>query len=90
MNANLDDDGAEILANSIATNKTLRCLVLKGCTLITGMGWDALFSVLCSTHSIDGTLKANHTFESLWKESDEDGHDLDDSDNHLDMYGFTS
>jgi len=57
----IDDEGAEILANSLKNNNTLKILLLKGCLNINEKGCGALLKLVNDVSSIESTYKSNHT-----------------------------
>ncbi len=67
----IGDEGAEILAEALVGNKSLKCLEFcdlyyrsaRERTGITGTGWSAFTRLLCDTSSINKTYLSNHTLE---------------------------
>ena len=76
---NIGDDGAELLARGLISNKSLRCLHFRGeyedDISITRAGWSTFSAVLCDTSTVNNTYLSNHTVQELWNEyhhADED------------------
>ena len=63
--ANINDDCACILADGLASNKTLSSLLVSTMNPITNRGWDAFAMALCDTSSINATYSSNHTLTML-------------------------
>ena len=61
---NIDDEGAEILANSLKHNTTLSCMNLQN-NRIDRRGLQALLKLLNDVSSIGSTYNSNHTLRSL-------------------------
>ena len=63
----VDDDAAEILANSLVNNNKLETLRLKSydCNIAT-RGWEHFLGILRGTSNINATSSSNHTLCSLW------------------------
>ena len=61
---NVDDEGAEILANSLKHNTTLSCTNLQN-NRIDRRGLQALLKLLNDVSSVDSTYNSNHTLLSL-------------------------
>ena len=62
--AEVDDEGAEILANSLKHNTTLSCMNLQN-NRIDRRGLQALLKLLNDVSSVDSTYNSNHTLRSL-------------------------
>jgi len=60
----IDDEGAQVLANSLVNNKRLKRLGLGRNT--SAKGWKYFLGILRSTSDIDATSSSNHTLEKLW------------------------
>ena len=58
------DDGAKILASSLANNVSLERLGLAG-TNITDEGWKPFANLLCDSSSVNKTHLSNHTLNSI-------------------------
>ena len=65
-NGKIGNEGALILANALANNKSLRCMGLCCCEGINERGWNGFLRLLCNTTSIDATNESNHHLEQLW------------------------
>mmetsp|Transcript_7143 Transcript_7143/g.14743 ORF Transcript_7143/g.14743 Transcript_7143/m.14743 type:complete len:282 (-) Transcript_7143:95-940(-) len=71
---NIGDDEAEVLANGLTGNKSLRGIYFSTNT-ITARGWSVFSRLLCDTSSISNTYLSNHTLEFIgdhrqWSEWD--------------------
>eukprot|EP00986_Skeletonema_menzelii_P002086 scaffold571_cov76-Skeletonema_menzelii.AAC.3 len=65
---NIGDEGAAVLADGLAKNKSLRKLWFNPATCgITSTGWDRFDTVLCDTTTINNTYLSNHTIELIGK-----------------------
>ena len=62
--ADVGDQGAAIIAEGLRNNQRLAMMNLTG-NNITGTGWNAFSSVLCSKASINATHGSNHTLQDL-------------------------
>ena len=62
----LDDNTAEILANSLVNNNKLETLCLSYDCNITTIGWGCFLGILRSTSDINATSNSNHTLCILW------------------------
>ena len=60
----IGDDGAKILASSLANNVSLESLGLAG-TNITNEGWTAFANLLCDSSSVHKTYLSNHTLKYI-------------------------
>jgi len=71
--AEVNDEGARVLANSLVSNKKLKTLAVIGFSsdtaTMTSIGWDSFLSILRSTSNINATLNSNHSLERLWNPS---------------------
>jgi len=71
---NIGDDEAEVLANGLTGNKSLRGIYFSTNT-ITARGWSVFSRLLCDTSSISNTYLSNHTLDFIgdhrqWSEWD--------------------
>ncbi len=65
---NIGDEGASVLADGLAKNKSLRKLWFNPATCgITSAGWDRFDTMMCDTTSINNTYLSNHTIELIGK-----------------------
>ena len=63
---NIGDEGAEILANGLVGNTSLKHLAITpGSAGITSSGWSAFSRLLCDDSSINNTYQSNHTLEHI-------------------------
>ena len=65
---NIDNEGALLFANAMASNNKLKTLSLFG-NGITPEGWSGFSKTLCDTSSINKTFLSNHTLEFLGVQS---------------------
>ena len=63
-NNNSGDEGAQIFANALTSNRKLKTLDLHY-NGITAEGWSCFSKILCDTSSINKTFLSNHTLERL-------------------------
>jgi len=64
----IGDEGAQILANAMVHNETLKELAIGGSrSNVTRAGCDAFFRILCNTSNINATFDSNHTLRRLWR-----------------------
>ena len=65
---NIGDEGASVLADGLAKNKSLRKLWFDPTTCgITSTGWKRFDALLCDTSTINKTYLSNHTLELIGK-----------------------
>jgi hypothetical protein len=63
---NIGDEGAEILADGLVGNTSLKHLAITPDSAgITSSGWDAFLELLCNDSSINNTYQSNHTLEHI-------------------------
>ena len=63
---NIGDEGAEILADGLVGNSTLKHLAITPDSAgITSSGWSAFSRLLCDVSSINNTYQSNHTLEHI-------------------------
>ena len=56
----IDDESAVILADSLAKNKKLEYLTLKGNNAIATAGWSSILKLVCNSSIINNTMNSNH------------------------------
>ena len=61
----IDDEGIDILADSLSNNTKLRTLALYGNSKITESGWQSLLKMICDTSSMVAVKESNHTLNCL-------------------------
>ena len=65
---NIGDEGASVLADGLAKNKSLRKLWFNPATCgITSTGWNRFATLLCDATTINNTYLSNHTIELIGK-----------------------
>ncbi|KAL7460752.1 hypothetical protein ACHAXS_001195 [Conticribra weissflogii] len=64
-NEDVDDDVANIFANSLRSNNSLRILSFVREAMISAAGWRVFDTVVCDTESMNATYTSNHTLTSL-------------------------
>ena len=63
---NIGDEGAEILANGLMGNSSLKHLAITPDSAgITSAGWNAFSKLLCDDSGIKNTYQSNHTLEHI-------------------------
>jgi hypothetical protein len=63
---NIGDEGAEVLADGLMGNTSLKHLVITPISAgITSSGWSAFSRLLCDDSSINNTYQSNHTLEHI-------------------------
>ena len=63
---NIGDEGAEVLANGLVGNTSLKHLAITlDSAGIASAGWSALSKLLCDDSSINNTYQSNHTLEHI-------------------------
>ena len=65
QNNKIDDEGVEILANALQSNKSLAHLDLRGNDEISNQGLVMLLKLMNNISSIKATLQSNHTLGNL-------------------------
>lgn len=69
---NIEDGGAEILAEGLRGNKSLTELVFD-CKNVTELGWSTFSKLLCDTSSVNNTYLSNHTLQTIRSMYDSSG-----------------
>ena len=79
-NTDIDDEGAELLADSLKHNTTLEYLSLNSNNGITEIGCIAFLKLVNDVSSIKNTYSSNHTLKSIGLANSKDNDDYPDTD----------